>query len=224
MEDIERNVRQSSAVDMTLAGFIASADFKAEVGKVLGSNPIASQLPQNDAINYMAKIRALFHNVDEYRIDLALCIWGILNGVGGLDDYVNKPPVVVASVSVPAYKIFGEIVPVGSAGIPRKLFSTVFEQYVVDILKSDVKLCNLLQPRMAKAGLKPGMELQLVDFVRGTTANTVGMASERNRAKTNLLRQKNATGRIPGDETVPLAVQQVQRGESFDPHPVSNLY
>lgn len=144
----------------------------------------------DEAEEYMAEIANLFKGENRNTIELTLCVWGMLNGTGGTDDYSTKPPVIVGAHEVSATAIFGTIIPIGAQGKVRQFFATQFEKHVPKILAAMPELHTQLAPRVAKAGLAPGQTLLAIDFVKGGTPETVGSGSTRSRVKESLLARR----------------------------------
>lgn len=184
---------------------------RAAVARAAAANPLPVQVSQDQADQWMAKIYNLFTGVDSSEVDIALCYWSMVNGVGGEDDFSTKPPIVAGGISVPATQVFGDIVPVGIEGTARKFASTMFESYVPAVLKAYPELQTALSHRTAKAGLSHGQGGQVIDFVKGVTSATVGLSGDRNAAKQRLIAMKKAGGLSPGT-TAPKVPEVVDEG------------
>jgi len=155
------------------------------------------QMSTDEAGDYMAKIANLFTGVDRGEVEVGLCIWGMLNGTGGLDDYAGKPSIEIGGKEVPATVVFGEILPVGRAGKPRQFFSTMFEHSVPRLLDALPELHDMMASRVAKAGLERGQTLAMIDFVKGVTSSTAGLGRTRQGAKDVLIYRRAARGGQP---------------------------
>jgi hypothetical protein len=148
----------------------------------------------------------LFPGVKRLEVDLALFAWGVLNGTGSNTDYTNAPPITAGGISVPATRVFGEILPLDSRGVPRKVFSTYFEGDSVRYLDAFPEFVPMLAARAAKAGQPGSPPILHVDFVRGVTASTMGNSLSRLAGKDNLLarRGKGAHVETRGGQVTPV--------------------
>jgi hypothetical protein len=180
------------------------AKLRAAVQKAVAASSLPGQVSMDQANGWMAEIANLFSGVDRGDVEVALCVWGILHGVGGEDDFATKPPVVAGGKTVAATAVFGKIVPVGVEGKARQFMSTFFESMVPAVLEADPGLQDALAPRCAKAGLSRGQAAQVVDFVRGVQPETAGLNVDRQRAKAVLIAAKNRGGRSPGGPVSPV--------------------
>lgn len=178
----------------TLASLVSDKKKLAEAAQTLSATIVApGQMAADDANTYMASIRNLFPGEQAGSIELALACWAALQDVGGSQDFASKDPVIVGQTSVPATKIFGEIIPVDNRGLPRKFCSTRFEASMPAVLDAMPALRSKLTPKAIKAGLSAGDELKVISFVRGVTPSTVSGGGDRQAAKDMLLHRRPVT-------------------------------
>jgi len=128
---------------------------------------------------------------------MALFSWGALHGTGSNTNYTIAEPITVGGMKVPATEVFGEIIPVDSRGLPRKAFSTYFEEKAVKYLSYLPELGPKLAARAAKAGHAGAPPLALIDFIKGVTPSTSGGAASRQHLKATLLEKR---GRVVNSE------------------------
>jgi len=152
------------------------------------------QISQDEANRYMSRIVNLFPGANRAVVELRLFTWGALNGTGADTDYAGMPDIEVDGMRVQATSIFGDIIPVSSAGIPRKFFSTYFEKMAPLLVAASPELVDKLAARCARACVRRGDVLSVLDFVKGVTSATAGSGSERQRAK-DLLILRRSKGR-----------------------------
>lgn len=195
---VDRAATMSAPKAATLGELVTSGAFREKLLKVTGNVVAAGQMSEDDATRYMGQIASLFGESSPADVELALCIWAVINDVGGTDDFAKKPPVVVDNVHVPATEIFGGIIPVGAEGLPRRFCSTRFEKYVGQIVDGSPKIQAVLNARCAKAGLPAGNFMAVISFVKGVTAETQGDASTRTIAKDAFLARRVGTGTVKG--------------------------
>jgi hypothetical protein len=146
----------------------------------------------DEAKKYMAQIVTLF-NMPEMDVQIALGGWSALHDVGAVQNFADKPPIVCGSVSMPATKVYGDIIEVSEDGKPRRFCATMFEKDIDVLLKIFPQLSPMLAARCAKAGLPASNPKAVISFLKGVTPATVGTNVARVQAK-DLLLMRNAKG------------------------------
>lgn len=196
MEGLTSLFEQPVNMSTTLAELVAAGDIKAlraAASEAADHINAPGQMSVDDANTYMAEIKNLFPGVDGVQVEIALAMWAALHDVGGTQDFSSKDPIVAGSISVPATRVFGGVVPVDNRGLPRKFCSTRFEGVVGALLNADPTFRQKLTPKAIRAGLQPGDELKVVSYVRGVTPATVSGGGDRQMAKDMLLNRRPAT-------------------------------
>jgi hypothetical protein len=145
--------------------------------------PPPGYMQRDEAFRYLAQVYELFQGAERAAVEMALCQWCIRHDVGGTQDYVGKPPIVVGTLSVQAVEIFGKIIPTDSQGRARQFAATLFEKMVPLLLEADPSLRAALTPRALENGLTRGQELQVVSFLRGGKPGTQASSGVRYRVK-----------------------------------------
>jgi len=124
-------------------------------------------------------------------VEMALFLWGALNGTGADTDYAHSPAIKAGGIAVPATAVFGGVLPVSEQGVPRKVFSSYFEEMAPVLVESlPAGFADKLAARAAKAGVHRGSTMSLIDFVKGVTYATAANGSTRQGAKDALLRRR----------------------------------
>jgi len=196
--DDERNVkktpketimgdRKHNSLDALLEDEAALATAVAEVSMKYAA---PGYMHMDEVQRYMTRIKSLFPGCSGAEVELALFVWGMLNGTGGTDDYAGKPDIEVGQISVPATAVCGGIIPVGVDGKVRQFFAAAFERQAPALLKKMPHLHTLMAPRVAKAGLVTGQTLMAIDFVKGATPETVGSGTLRASVKKAFIQQR----------------------------------
>jgi len=170
----------------------AAADDEAELARVaaetLRTMVRPGQVSEAEAARYWSQIVALFGTGEGLATRLPMFAWGALNAVGSRTDYSTAPDIEIGGRRVRATKVFGEIMPVDNRGIPRKVYSTLFEQKAAEYVKAlGPDFAAALAPRAAKSGHVGANPVDLIDFCRGVTPGTSGSAGVRVSVKDNLI-------------------------------------
>jgi len=146
------------------------------------------QVSADVANAYWAQVVALFPLGPGVATELPLFAWAAMNGVGSRTDYSTAPDIVVGGRKVRATRVFGEIIPSDDRGIPRKVFSTLFESKAVRYTNAlGPEFANGLAARAAKSGHPGANPVDVIDFCRGVDASTAGSAGVRVSVKNGLL-------------------------------------
>lgn len=173
------------------AGLAAEmAELEAAAAQVRGGLVAPGQMSKDEAGRYFARVANLFPGVERLTVDLAVFAWGALHGTGSKTNYTEADPIEVGGVKVPATEVFGGIIPVDARGLPRKAFSTYFEEKAVKYLAVLPELGPKLSARAAKSGNAGAPPITLIDFVKGVSASTSGGSASRQHAKDTFLRRR----------------------------------
>lgn len=133
-----------------------------------GNNiPAPGYMAQDDCKAYLAQIYNLFPGVDQVEVEMTLAKWCILHDVGGEQGHAEKPPIEAGGISVPANRVFGEVIPSDRRGLPRQFAATMFEKMVPVILDACPEIRAALTPRAIERGSRAGDEVFVVSFVKG---------------------------------------------------------
>jgi len=178
---------------------------------------------QKDKANaYMAKIVQLFGK-SEVEVQLAVAGWACVHDVGSVQSFADKPPIVLGTKSVPADAVFGDIIPVTSAGEPRQFCATMFEKDIGVVLQVFPQINTMLAARCAEAGLPASNPRAVISFLKGVTTSTAGANVGRVAAKKTLI-AKNV-GKSAGGGAARVATEEARVAvQEIMPASGHNLY
>jgi len=173
-------------------GELTTAEIATYAAKYKGSLTPPGHLEEEKVKKYLTRIYALFEGQAEIDVQIVLGGFAIVHDVGATQDFSVKPDIKVGTVSVNPSRIFGDIIPITVEGEARKFCATLFEKNIKVLLSIYPEAATMLAARSAKAGQPAANPEAVISFVKGVTPSTMGLNSERQRAKAVLLRGNRA--------------------------------